>query len=265
MSVAVVLVGLMGCQSFSGNSGQASSKKSLESVSMSDRIPWPVSKRAQKEADLLVAKGSSLEKENDLDQAIASYQEAIKKDRRRTDAYRRLALLHDKQGRYEESAQYYERVLQQNPKDSQSLCDYGYSQYLRSNYKESEQLLRKSVKLDPRNARAHNNLAVLLTRTQRTDEAIVQFRAAGSDPVEANVNVAYALMWNNQLEQATEYLAKALEVDPNSAVANRCISVLETHPGGKRTPADPAANAPGIPSDAILTAGHEPIEESSVK
>ena len=136
-----------------------------------------------------VAMGRTAELGGDLDTAMAAYNEALKNDPHRADANQRLAVVHDRLGRFQESAGYYAKALAAAPGDAEIFCDKGYSLYLQRRWAEADMCLRQAIALKPKLARAHNNLGLLLARDDKVDEALAEFRAAGCRPAEAHQNV----------------------------------------------------------------------------
>ncbi len=138
-----------------------------------------VSGGRRQDANVQVALGRNAEIEGDLDTAMAAYNEALKNDPHRSDANQRLAVVHDRLGRFQESAGYYAKALTAAPGDAEIFCDKGYSFYLQRRWAEADMCLRQAISLKPRLARAHNNLGLLLARDGKFDEALAEFRAAG--------------------------------------------------------------------------------------
>ena len=160
------------------------------------------------EADVQISMGRAAEQQGNLDQAMAAYRAALERDQRRADAYVRLAVLHDKQGKFRESAELYRKALAVQPGDPDIFCDMGYSFYLQRRWAEAEMNLRQSIAINPDHQRAHNNLALLLVRDNRLEDALAEFRKAGNDPVQAHMNLAFALTTDQRWESArAEYAA----------------------------------------------------------
>src|SRR5262245_31005529 len=76
------------------------------SVGAAEQGPKLTSRQA---ADVQVALGRSLEMRGDSEQAMAVYREAVRRDPSRADAYMRMAILCDQQGKFEESAGLYRK------------------------------------------------------------------------------------------------------------------------------------------------------------
>jgi tetratricopeptide (TPR) repeat protein len=76
---------------------------------------------------------------------------------------------------------------------------------------------KEALEIDPGDAKANNNLGVLLLRNGKPDEGIAHFRKALEvDPVygEALNNLGIALLNEGKSEEAIKHFQKALEVNP---------------------------------------------------
>ena len=179
-------------------------------------------------ADVQIAMGRSAEKQGDVDQAIAAYQEALKRDKSRSDAYVRIASLKSRQGKFEESDQLYRHALEIDRGNPDIYCDMGYSLYLRRRWAEAEMNLRQSIAIRPDHSRAHNNLGSVLAHNLRTEEALVEFRKAGCGSADSHNNLAIALTLDRRWSEAREQYRLALTADPTSQVAKTRLAELET-------------------------------------
>src|SRR5215210_7793225 len=103
---------------------------------------------------------------------MAAYQDALRRDAHRADAYLRLAVLNDRQGKFSESAELYQQALSARPGDPDIYSDKGYSLYLQRRWAEAEMSLRQAIVLKPDHARAHNNLGLVLAHTGRLEPAL---------------------------------------------------------------------------------------------
>ncbi len=196
------------------------------------------------EADVQISMGRAAEQQGNLDQAMAAYRAALERDQRRADAYARLAVLHDKQGKFRESAELYRKALAVQPGDPDIFCDMGYSFYLQRRWAEAEINLRQSIAINPDHQRAHNNLALLLVRDNRLEYALAEFRKAGNDPVQAHMNLAFALTTDQRWESARAEYKRALAIDPSCQLAKARLDQLkilvakrEPRNGAQRDPA----------------------------
>jgi Tfp pilus assembly protein PilF len=179
-------------------------------------------------ADVQLAMGRSLEKQGAPEQAMAAYREAIKKDPKCGDAYLRLAILNDKQGQFKESEELYRKALEASPGNAEIFCDRGYSYYLQQAWAEAEMNLRQAIVLQAGNQRAHNNLGLVLSHTNRGDEALAEFRRAGCTESEAQVNLAYAMTIDQHWSDARYHYQHAVALDNSSTHAKEGLKELDS-------------------------------------
>ena len=245
-AAAVFIVLLVGCQQYGyppvklGNpfAGLSSKKRASKQPTL------PAKLTSKQKANVEMAMARSLEEQGETDRAIQVYADVLRKDSRRADAHHRLAVLYDKKGECQKAEEHYQLALKRNPQNAQAYCDYGYSCYLQHRWREAELNLRKSIELAPGPKRAHNNLGLLLARTERPKEALTEFQKAGSPPAEAHTNLAFVLMFEERLEESRKQFELALAADPASKVAATGLDTLHSMVAG-----------PG--QNPLLTANHE--------
>lgn len=222
-------------------------------------------------ADALVAEGRSLEQRGAPDAAAHAFEQAVRLDPNQGEACWRLAVLYDKQGRWADSLACYRKALSVKPGTPDIYCDMGYSLYLQHRWPEAEMNLRQALALQKDNRRAHVNLGLLLARTDRVEEALVEFRTANCDVADAHVNVAYALSLDGHWDEARSHYQRALAADTACESARKGlheVTTLQAQARGGRpastatadsmleltsatnTPADPNA------TQAVLPARH---------
>ena len=113
-----------------------------------------------------------------------------------------MAVVHDKQGEFRESAELYRKALELSPGNPDIYCDMGYSLYLQRRWAEAEMNLRQAIALNANLARAHNNLAMVLARDTRVEAALNEFQKGGSDKATSHANVAFVLTTEKRWEDA---------------------------------------------------------------
>ena len=212
-------------------------------------------------ADVQVALGRTYEQRGQPELALAAYSEAVKHDPKRTDAYVRLAILNDRQGKFKESAELYRKALQTSPGNPDIFCDMGYSMYLQRRWAEAEMNLQQALILKPEHARAHNNLGLVLAHTDRAEEALAHFRKAGTE-AEAHLNLAFALTLDQHWDEARAQYELALRANPSLVQAKNALRELDNlvaktsgpKPGSGAVPKPPVAavavqELPGLPPE----------------
>jgi Flp pilus assembly protein TadD len=226
------LIGLAGCQQLSSRPG--ASRASWKNGTKTEGPITPA-----QEADVQISMGREAEVHGDLEQAMAAYRAALLRDDRRADAYLRLAVVHDKQGKFREAAEFYRKALTLRPGDPEIYCDMGYSFYLQRRWAEAEMNLRQALAVNPSHQRAHNNLALVLVRNDRLEDALAEFRRGGSDPAQAHNNLAFALTMDRRWDAARAEYQRVLALNASSPVAkarldqlNAMLAKLEPKRGG---------------------------------
>jgi Flp pilus assembly protein TadD len=126
-------------------------------------------------------------------EAVYAYEKLIAEGKATATVYQRLAILLDRQGKFDQSAKYFLAALKADPENAEILCDYGYSRFVQGDLATAEKSLRRAVELAPDLARANNNLALVLARLEHEDEALKHFKLAGATASQASRNLQYAL------------------------------------------------------------------------
>ena len=135
--------------------------------------------------------------------------------------YAEAVALH-RAGRIMEAGQLYEQVLADDPNNIPALQMAAVMAFQREEYDQSEGLFRRVLRLDARNAEAHNNLGNVLRRQGRLGEAINLFRGALElNPLlpNAHANLGSALVCRGKLKEAVSHLHRAIELEPGLAQA----------------------------------------------
>lgn len=201
--VLALMITLSGCQSVENAFVANRATSSTLAVSSGTRNALVITSDKQKKADVQLAMARSYERQDNFDQARKLYAEAIRNDDRRADGFHRLAILHDKIGDRKKAHAYYRAALKRDPENPVIHCDLGYSYYLQSRLSESEASLRRALALKPTFRLAHNNLGLLLARTDRSREGLREFSLAGLSEAEARTNLTHSLMLEKRWDEAS--------------------------------------------------------------
>lgn len=163
----------------------------------------------EKQLSLQLAVARTAEASSDTSEAIKAYTKAIELNATDPVAYYRLAVLRDKSGDPRAARELYHKALELAPDDADIHCDLGYSHYLVGERDQAEASLRRALGLRPNFPRAHNNLALLLAREGRIDEALFESSQAGLSESEARTNIGLAMMLEGNRMGAEEQLRLA--------------------------------------------------------
>ena len=124
------------------------------------------------------------------------------------------------------------------PATARKYYDAGVAATRSQNWKKAHDSLQEALRIDPKYARAHNALGVVLVFMGKTVAEIeAAFRSAiVSDPKlpDAHFNLGKLLLESSRPAEAKEELQRVLELDSRHAPANQLLaeSMLMTHDGG---------------------------------
>ena len=207
--------------------------------------------------DQELALAHSLELQGKTAEAIYTYSTILAKEDR-ADVHHRLAVMHDKQGNFQASAEHYRQALKVDPKNAELLCDRGFSYLLQGRMEDAQDHLNRAIKREPKLSRAHNNLGLLLAQQGHVDRALVEFAAAGCSHAEARTNLAYALTMAGKVADAEHHLEIARRADVHLLPAGELEYALRQLALGR---------APESNSQQLVTANRpvkSPVGESNV-
>jgi Tfp pilus assembly protein PilF len=147
-----------------------------------------------------------------------------------------LAVLYDRQGRFDAADREYQQALNESPRDADLLNDYGYFLYSRGDLALADQQLRAAIKSAPDHQKAHLNLGLVLGRQERFEEALVVFeRAVGPAAARHNLGLLYTQHGNSA--EAQRWFAEAARLDPSLTQSREVLSWLESTQSGTILPA----------------------------
>ena len=169
------------------------------------------------------------EQQGKLPDAMKLYKELY--DDGQTDAKvcQRLAIVHTRLGQHQEAEGYFKQALQQKPRNTDLLCDYGYALTLRRDFKGAERTLRAALRTRPTHKRATNNLAAVLGKQGRFEECLRTYRRVVTN-AEAHANLAYIHAQRGEGALAVKNYSQALSLNPgmkNAAHAMVQLSRIE--------------------------------------
>ncbi|MHC4878606.1 MAG: tetratricopeptide repeat protein [Planctomycetota bacterium] len=137
-----------------------------------------------------------------------------------------LAVLFDRQGRFDAADREYQRALDESPRSADLLSDYGYFLYSRGNVEQAEERLRAAIKADSGHEKALLNLGLVLGQQQQFDEALTVFeRAVGPAAARHNLGLLHAQHGNT--DEASRWFAEAARLDPSLTQPRDVLAWME--------------------------------------
>jgi tetratricopeptide (TPR) repeat protein len=205
---------------------------SFEMAAPNSTLGWNQDARREritpaKQADVQIALARVAESQGDLDGAEQAYRAALSRDKKRGDAHLHLANLQTLKGAYRQATEEYQKALEVNPGNADVFCDMGYSLYLQHKWDEASRNLKQALAINPDHQRAHNNLGLVYAHLERTEEALAEFRKAGSSAAEAHLNLAFSLSLDQRWKPAREEYRRALAASPNSETVKSRLRELD--------------------------------------
>ncbi len=177
-------------------------------------------------ADIAVATGRLAEENGDAARAMKLYSEAIALNPTNADAHWRQAIAFANLQQMEEANGAFEKAIELNQSNAALYTDYGYHLYLQDRFAAAEQALRTAIRMESGDARAHNNLGLVLAATGREQEALTLFQDAGCSEADARSNLAFAQAMRNDLNKARATYQKVLDIDPSKANSSKALEQL---------------------------------------
>lgn len=165
------------------------------------------------------------ERTNNLDGAEEQYRKALELDQNHLAAQLGYGRLYDRQERYSEALEWYLKATQKHPQESAAFNDLGLCYVQLKKLPEASAALERAVALQPTRKLYRNNLATVLVKMNRPDEAYQQLAAVHPQAV-ARYNIGYLLSQQNERQLAYRYFSDALAADPNLQEARQWRDLL---------------------------------------
>jgi tetratricopeptide (TPR) repeat protein len=169
---------------------------------------------APKDPEILNALGWTLFQDGRPVEAVAEYERAVQSDPRHAKAHNNMALALVELGRLPEAASHFKTSLEIEPR-AEIFSDYGFTMARMGNPKEAVAAYVKALELDPSSASAHFNLAVVFVHAGKYPEAEAHYRKAlaGKPSAEAHNGLGYALSRQDRADEAIQEFRTAIEAD----------------------------------------------------
>ena len=175
-----------------------------------------------------IAEGRNFERAGQPDKARKVYEELRAKYPDNASVAHRLGIVADIQRRHGEAEQLFLFALDKDPDNAELMADLGYCYYLQGKLDKAEKYLAQAVAKVPTDGRIRNNLGLVLGHLGRDEEALDQFKAAGSE-ADAYFNLAFVCASQDRIPDAKTCFRKALTVDPTHQRAREALTAFEEY------------------------------------
>jgi superkiller protein 3 len=165
--------------------------------------------------------------------AEAAFEKALEIDPYLTDARNNLGAVLDETGREAEAEQQYRKALEDRayPTPEKVYLNLGVLYDSQGRQEEALAAMRRAVEINPRYLQAHFNLADLLDRQGKLEEAAREYEVAAPDyrlSGEFHYRLGFVYYRLGDKLAAAEHFRRVIEVSPGSAQAARADEILKT-------------------------------------
>ncbi len=139
----------------------------------------------------------------------------------------RLGVVLVREGKMKDGIKMLEKARDLDKDNIAILNDLGYAYTVDGEFFEAEAALREAMKVDSRDVRTQNNLAMVLGYMGKTDEAYELFRR-NNDEGTARNNIAYIHAQGGNIDMAVKEYSKSLNHSPGNKPAAEALVQLNT-------------------------------------
>lgn len=169
-------------------------------------------------ASTYLAHGHLLERQGSFERAAEQYRKALELRPELLAARNRLGITLNKLGHHGEATACFRQALMQRPEQATLHNNLGFSLYLEGKLVEAQRSLARALESQPTFRRARMNHGLVLAKQGDYDEALVEFRLAGSE-ADAYYNLAVMQADAGHYADAARSFEQALGASPDFAEA----------------------------------------------
>lgn len=160
----------------------------------------------------------------DLEEARLYYRRVLQQQPSNVLVHHRLAIIADRQKRFNDATNHYFAALSQQPNNADVLSDLGYSYFLQGKYQECESHLNRAIEASPNHRHALSNLGLLYSSQGDQQRALAMFKKAKAD--ENEPSQLYKLASFFKREDQNEYQIQQTsdsQISPNTNVTTESL------------------------------------------
>jgi protein O-GlcNAc transferase len=173
-------------------------------------------------ADAFHRMAIALQKQGKMDEAIEAYNKALSIKPDYAEVYNNMGIALQKQGKQEETIEAYNKALSIKPDYADAYYNMGIALQKQGKIEEAIEAYNKALSIKPDYAEAYDNMGIGLQKQGKIEEAIEAYNKALSikpDYAEAYYNMGVALQEQGKMDEAIEAYNKALYIKPDYAEA----------------------------------------------
>jgi tetratricopeptide (TPR) repeat protein len=182
------------------------------------RLSAAIAKFHPAAAEYYLQLGDALRISGRYGNAIAPYEEAVRREPQSAQARERLALGLTRVQRYAEAYAAFQQALRLAPEDAQIWTHFGIAYMEQRRSADAATAFEKAIAIDPRFPAAHNGLAASRVETGNLNGAEAEYREAihvRPHYVEAHHNLANLLAGESRFAEARYHFDESLRIKPN--------------------------------------------------
>lgn len=172
--------------------------------------------------------GNALLEQNQVDEAMNQYLQAISLDPAFPEPHYNLALALVNKGQTDDAIAQFREVIRLKPDSPQAFFNLGVALKAKGQFDDATAAYREAVRLAPDNADARYSFGTLLGMKGQLADAALQFRAAirlKPDFAEAHDNLGNAFLYQNQVDAALTEFREAIRLNSQSVTAHNNLAM----------------------------------------
>ncbi|MGA2232080.1 MAG: tetratricopeptide repeat protein [Tepidisphaeraceae bacterium] len=177
-------------------------------------------------AETRFAAGQLAESQNNPNQAVIQYNEALKLKPDYLAALYRLGVVYAELKEYPQATEIWGRYIGATGEAATAFGDLGFCEELAGDAPKAEAAYKKGIEKDPKNVTCRVNYGLMLARAGKIDAATEQWRFVLSE-AEIHYNLGGLYAQQGHKDQARAEFSKALELDPKLTDAQSRLTTLD--------------------------------------
>ena len=169
-----------------------------------------------------IQRGTELEKEGRLDEAIREHETALAIDAANVQVHVNLISLYGRTGDSTRAKQHFDVATKLDPGRSDAWYNYGVLLFHEQNLSQAQQAFQHAVQINPGYAEAHNNLGAIHEQQGKLDAAADEFRAAIAAQLNyplARFHLGRILVNQQKYDEGIQQLQRALTPEDEQTTA----------------------------------------------